>query len=175
MVISERLYPIRRPLAALCAGAAVALFGGLIGLGGAEFRLPILITVFALYAHRAIRINLLVSLATLAVSAAARLGFLPSTHVLDFTTEIVGMLAGGMVAAWLGASLLTRIPKTHIMGVIAVLLIGTAVLLAAETLFHGSNWVALSQDSMLRPFVAFAAGLWSEPSAACWALPVGSS
>ena len=48
-------------------------------------------------------------------------------------------------AAWLGASLLTRIPKTHIMGVIAVLLIGTAVLLAAETLFHGSNWVALSQ------------------------------
>ena len=74
MIASERLYPIRRPLAAVLAGAAVAILGGLIGLGGAEFRLPILITVFALYAHRAVRINLLISLATLAMSAVARLG-----------------------------------------------------------------------------------------------------
>jgi len=47
VIASERLYPIRRPLAALSAGAAVAILGGLIGLGGAEFRLPILIAVFA--------------------------------------------------------------------------------------------------------------------------------
>ena len=41
MIATERLYPIRRPLAALLAGASVALLGGLIGLGGAEFRLPL--------------------------------------------------------------------------------------------------------------------------------------
>lgn len=46
MEASERLYPIRRPAAAFCAGAAVALLGGLIGLGGAEFRLPVLIAIF---------------------------------------------------------------------------------------------------------------------------------
>ena len=69
---SDSLYPIRRPIAASCAGAAVAVLGGLIGLGGAEFRLPILITIFALYPHRAIRINLLISLATLAMSAVSR-------------------------------------------------------------------------------------------------------
>jgi uncharacterized protein len=80
VITSERLYPIRRPLAAFCAGACVAILGGLIGLGGAEFRLPILIAVFALYAHRAVRINLLVSLATLAMSAFARLSFLGSTN-----------------------------------------------------------------------------------------------
>jgi hypothetical protein len=40
----------------------VALLGDLIGLGGAEFRLPLLIAVVALYPHRAIRINLLISL-----------------------------------------------------------------------------------------------------------------
>jgi uncharacterized membrane protein YfcA len=51
---SDRHYPIRRPLAAFAAGAAIALLGGLIGLGGAEFRLPVLIAVFALYPHRAI-------------------------------------------------------------------------------------------------------------------------
>jgi hypothetical protein len=48
MISSERLYPIRRPLAATVTGAAVAILGGLIGLGGAEFRLPILIGIFAL-------------------------------------------------------------------------------------------------------------------------------
>ena len=64
---SERVYAVRRPLAAFFAGAAVGLLGGLIGLGGAEFRLPLLIAVFGLYPQRAVRINLLISLATLAV------------------------------------------------------------------------------------------------------------
>ena len=68
MIASERLYPIRRPLAAASAGIAVAIVGGLIGLGGAEFRLPILIAIFALYPHRAIRINLLISFVALAMS-----------------------------------------------------------------------------------------------------------
>ena len=46
-------------------------------LGGAEFRLPLLIAVFTLYPHRAVRINLLISLVTLAMSAAA--GTSPTT------------------------------------------------------------------------------------------------
>jgi len=100
-VASERLYPIRRPIAAALAGAAVAVLGGLIGLGGAEFRLPILITMFALYANCAVKINLLISLATLAMSAVSRLGFVQATHAADFRLEIAGLLAGGVVAAWL--------------------------------------------------------------------------
>ena len=62
---SLRLYSFRRPLAAFFAGAAVAVLGGLIGLGGAEFRLPLLIAVFERHPQRAVRINLLVSLPTL--------------------------------------------------------------------------------------------------------------
>jgi uncharacterized membrane protein YfcA len=96
METSERLYPVRRPLAAFCAGAAVATLGGLIGLGGAEFRLPLLIAIFEFYPQRAIRINLLISLATLAASAVARLGFVPATNVPGYAIEIVGMLGGGM-------------------------------------------------------------------------------
>lgn len=38
MIASERLYPIRRPMAAALAGAAVAVLGGLIGLGSAGRR-----------------------------------------------------------------------------------------------------------------------------------------
>src|SRR4029453_8315955 len=159
MIASERLYPIRRPLAAMCAGACVAVLGGLIGLGGAEFRLPVLIAVFALYPHRAIRINLLISLATLAMSVVARLSFLHSSNVADFKMEIAGMLAGGIVAAWFGAGYLRRIPKTRIMGVIAGLLLATAVLLAAETLLHGVPWTALATDTQWRWLAAICAGL----------------
>jgi uncharacterized membrane protein YfcA len=57
-----------RPGTALAVGAAVGVLGGLIGLGGAEFRLPLLIGLFALLAHQAVRLNLLVSLVTVAAS-----------------------------------------------------------------------------------------------------------
>jgi uncharacterized membrane protein YfcA len=132
-----------------------AILGGLIGLGGAEFRLPILITLFALYAHRAVRINLLISVATLAMSAVARLGFLGS-----FRVEIMGLIVGGIIAAWIGASLLSRIPKARMMTVIAVLLMITAVLLTIEALWAPQgHWAALAPDSMMRPIVAVVAGL----------------
>lgn len=159
MIASERLYPIRRPLAAAFAGASVAVLGGLIGLGGAEFRLPLLIAIFALYPHRAIRINLLISLATLAMSAVVRLSVLDSTNVPDFRLEIMGMLVGGIIAAWIGAGLLRRIPKERIMGVIAALLLATAALLAAEIFLHGAVWSALAADSAMRTPVAILAGL----------------
>src|SRR5262245_36877672 len=159
MIATERLYPIRRPLAALLAGASVALLGGLIGLGGAEFRLPLLIAVFALYPHRAIRINLLITFATLATSAAARLEFVGAADVSSHRVEILSMLVGGIIAAWIGAGYLRRIPKAHIMTVIALLLAGTAGLLAVEALLSGANWSALPHDPILHTIVGVAAGL----------------
>jgi uncharacterized membrane protein YfcA len=159
MTASERLYPIRRPLAAALAGAAVAILGGLIGLGGAEFRLPLLIGIFALFPHRAVRTNLLISLATLAMSAVARLSFVQETNVAGFQIVIAGMLVGGIVAAWLGAGYLRSIPNAKMMGVIAALLLATAALLAAETLMHGSAWSALAPGSAWTFPVAVTAGL----------------
>jgi uncharacterized membrane protein YfcA len=118
MEISKRLYPVRRPAAAFCAGAAVAILGGLIGLGGAEFRLPILIAIFELYPQRAIRVNLLISLATLAASAAARLGFVHSTNVANFSLELETVFAG--------ATHLT-LPQDQTVRAIAAVIAGTMV------------------------------------------------
>lgn len=155
----DRHYPVRRPLAAFAAGAAVALLGGLIGLGGAEFRLPLLIAVFALYPHRAIRINLLISLATLAAAAVARLGFIHDTHVASYTLEVVAMRIGGIAAAWVGAGLLSRIPKDRVMLVIATPLAAVAILLVVETSFAGSTALALPPDQILRAAVGLIAGI----------------
>jgi uncharacterized protein len=52
----------RSPAAALLYGAPIGLLGGLIGLGGAEFRLPVLAGVFGYAARRAVALNLAISL-----------------------------------------------------------------------------------------------------------------
>ena len=136
---SLRRYPVRKPLAAFSAGAAVALLAGLIGLGGAEFRLPVLMLVFALYAHRAVRINLLISLATLAAASVVRLQLIPETQVFEYLPEILAMSLAGIVAAWVGAGVLERIPKDRILPVIAILLALIASFLLAETLLQDAG------------------------------------
>jgi len=157
--VDNRNYPIRRPLAAFLAGAAVALLGGLIGLGGAEFRLPLLIMVFSLFPHRAIRINLLISLATLATAAVVRLQVTQDTQVPTFMPEIIAMSLGGIIAAWIGAGLLSKFPKHQVMSTVAVLLGGISILLVVETIYAGGSALALPADSTLRIGVALVAGL----------------
>jgi uncharacterized membrane protein YfcA len=158
-VTADRIYSVRRPLAAFLLGAAVAVLGGLIGLGGAEFRLPLLIAVFELFPHRAIRINLLISLATLAASAGSRLSFVPTVSLMDHRVEIAAMLGGGVLAAWIGAGVLVRIPKRRIIIVIATLLAAIAGLLVLETAFAGSTGLMLADDKLLRTPIAVLGGL----------------
>jgi uncharacterized protein len=111
--------------------------------------------------------NFLISLATLVSSAAARVEFLGAADVSSLGVEILSMLIGGMVAAWIGAGFLKRIPKAHIMNVIALLLAATAGLLATEALLSGVSWSAIPQDAALRAVVGVAAGLSLAQSAAC--------
>ena len=73
--------------------------------------MPLLIAIFAVLPHRAVRTNLLISLATLAMAAVVRLGVLDATSVADYRQEILGILAGGIVAAWIGAGVLARIQR----------------------------------------------------------------
>jgi uncharacterized membrane protein YfcA len=93
------------------------------------------------------------------MSAASRASFVPTPNIAGLHVEIIGMLVGGIVAAWFGASFLSRIPKNQIMGVIAVLLLGTAGLLAVESMISGTGWTALSPQSPWRGATAVAAGV----------------
>lgn len=121
--------------------------------------MPLLIAIFELYPHRAIRINLLISLATLAVSAVARFGFTHDTHVAGYVPEIVAMIVGGIVAAWIGAAALVRIPKERIVAVIAALLVAISGLLVLETAVAGLTHLALPSDQLVRVPVALVAGV----------------
>lgn len=124
--------PLRRPGLAFAAGAIIGVLGGLIGLGGAEFRLPVLIALFALPAHYAVRINLLVSLVTLAASAVARFGFATFPDLGAHAAEIAAVAGGSIAAAWFGAGLLSKMSPARLMLLIAVLLLGIGGLLGFE-------------------------------------------
>lgn len=63
-----------QPLFALGWGGLIGLLGGLIGLGGAEFRLPVLVGFFRYPVLRAIMVNLMVSLVTVTFSLGFRGG-----------------------------------------------------------------------------------------------------
>ena len=59
------------------AGAAVGVLGGMIGLGGAEFRLPLLIGLFGFAALSAVILNKAMSLVVVLVALPARLAAVP--------------------------------------------------------------------------------------------------
>ena len=65
--------------AALATGAGVGLLGGLIGLAGAEFRLPLLIGLFGFAALQAVIMNKAMSLIVVVTALPARLVAVPST------------------------------------------------------------------------------------------------
>lgn len=119
---------------AFVAGAAVGLLGGMIGLGGAEFRLPLLIGLFGFAALQAVIVNKALSLVVVTSALPARLMAVPYGDVASRWSVIVNLLAGSLIGAWLGASWATRMRSTTLYRVLAGLLVLIAIVLAAHHL-----------------------------------------
>ena len=122
----------RYPVKALLYGAPIGVLGGLIGLGGAEFRLPVLKSVFSYPTRRAVALNMAVSLVTILASLAIRLRLAPTGALLPFVPAILGLVSGSMIGAYLGASYASRIPTRHLDRLILVLLSAIGLLLIVE-------------------------------------------
>lgn len=121
------------PLAA-GTGAVVGVLGGMIGLGGAEFRLPLLIGVFGFVALQAVILNKALSLIVVATALPARLLGVPYSEVADHWGIVVNLLAGSLIGAWLGATWATRMQSRTLYRVLAVLLVLIAITLVATHL-----------------------------------------
>ncbi len=78
-------------------GALIGILGGLIGLGGAEFRLPVLVGVFRFPTLQAIVINLIVSLVTVVFSFIFRTGFVNLDSIIAHGSVILNILAGSLI------------------------------------------------------------------------------
>lgn len=114
-------------------GAPIGLLGGLIGLGGAEFRLPVLVGVFGYAARRAVALNLAISLITVVSALLIRSGSLSLAPVLDLLPVALAMIAGAVTAAYSGTALVHRISEHLLERFIFVLLvvIGAALIVEA--------------------------------------------
>ena len=125
--------------AAFGGGAIIGRLGGLIGLGGAEFRLPLLIGAFRFAALQAVILNKAMSLVVVASALPFRAAAVPLASVAAHWPIIVNLLAGSLLGAWFGAGWATRLASHTLYRVIAVLLLGTAVVLVLGSY---SQWCA---------------------------------
>ena len=113
-----------RPKLALLYSAPIGLLGGLIGLGGAEFRLPVLAGPLGYSARQAVPLNLAVTLVTILASLGSRGASLSFGSVDAYLHVILALIFGSVMGAFLGSYLAGRLSERQFERVILVLLLG---------------------------------------------------
>ena len=136
---------------------AIGLLGGLVGLGGAEFRLPVLVGLFGLATLQAVIANKALSLLVVGVAIVARLHAVPLAVLLPHWPVVLNLLAGSLLGAWWAAGWAMRLPRKTLDGVLLVLLILLACTMAAEQVFGLRALPNLAQ--ILSPWGHAAAGI----------------
>ena len=137
-------------------GAAIGVLGGMIGLGGAEFRLPVLIALFGFAALHAVILNKAMSLVVVLTALPARLPTVPFTEVAAHWSVIANLLGGTLLGAWLGARWATRMRSALLHHILAVLLVLMATVLAWS---HFGRLEALALAPVTRTIVGIVAGI----------------
>ena len=122
-------YRLTRNISGFFTGAVIGVLGGLIGLGGAEFRLPLLIGLFRFAALEAVILNKATSLVVVATALPFRAGTVPLADVLAHWPILVNLLAGSLAGAWVGAGWAVRLRTERLYRIIAVLLVLIAAVL----------------------------------------------
>lgn len=143
----------RRKLAsAFAGGGIIGVLGGLIGLGGAEFRLPLLIGWFNFAALGAVILNKAMSLVVVTFALPFRTATVPFSAIAEHWYIVVNLLAGSLAGAWVGAAWATRLRSDTLYRVMAILLVAIAIVLL---LGHD----AVADHPLLRGWAQVAAGI----------------
>lgn len=123
------------------AGALIGALGGLIGLGGAEFRLPVLVGLFRLGALQAIILNKAMSLVVVSAALLFRGGVISPAALMDHLHVALNLLAGSLMGAWWAAGRAIQLSRQWLNRIILALLIGLSVVMLFEA------WIGLHAAS----------------------------
>lgn len=136
----------------------IGTLGGLIGLGGAEFRLPVLTGVLGYRPRQAVALNLAVSLVTVVAAAGIRAGTQEWQPVVEMVPVAAAMTGGAVVAAYAGIGVVHRIPEDMLRRLILVLLVAIGVALIVEA-FLPQRVGGLGSSGVVALLVAGGCGL----------------
>jgi len=90
----------RGSVAAFAGGVGIGALGGLIGLGGAEFRLPLLIGAFRFGALEAVIVNKAMSLIVVSSALPFRTSTISFATIGSHWMIVANLLAGSLLGAW---------------------------------------------------------------------------
>jgi uncharacterized membrane protein YfcA len=128
-------------------GSLVGILGGLIGLGGAEFRLPVLVGIFKYRTLNAITINLLISLVTVSFSFLFRGGVIGLNNIIAHWPVVINILSGSLVGSYLGVNYATRVNERTLNRIVVIFLLTISFILIGHDLIFtlgtgklGSFW-----------------------------------
>ena len=122
----------RRPGLAFLYAVPIGLLGGFMGLGGAEFRLPVLAGPLRYSARQAVPPNLAISLVTLAVALLTRGRTLSFASLISLLPAIGALMTGAVITAFIGPAMASGLSEERLERVILVFLvcIGLALMIA---------------------------------------------
>jgi uncharacterized membrane protein YfcA len=102
------------------------------GLGGAEFRLPFLVTLFKKSAKKAVALNMSISLITILSSIYFRISKINLSALEPYLIVMVAIIVGSMTGAYFGAGLSQKISDALFKKVLLILLIVMGCILILE-------------------------------------------
>ncbi|XWX61084.1 sulfite exporter TauE/SafE family protein [Desulfitobacterium sp. AusDCA] len=123
----------RSALLAFLTGTPIGCLGGLIGLGGAEFRLPVLVGLFKFSARKAVALNIAISLITVLSSIIFRIPKTNVATIVPLAMIMVSIIAGSMTGAYFGADFSKKVTETLLKKTILILLVFIGCLLIFES------------------------------------------
>ncbi|GAB2182173.1 sulfite exporter TauE/SafE family protein [Denitratisoma sp. agr-D3] len=128
----------KRLTAGFFSGSLIGSLGGLIGLGGAEFRLPVLVGIFRFSTLEAVILNKAMSLVVVLMALLFRSSAISWKDVLHHWPIVANLLMGSLVGAWWAAGHAMTISRHWLNRFVLILLVALAVLMIFESL-HGIN------------------------------------
>lgn len=141
------------------AGSVIGALGGLVGLGGAEFRLPVLVGLFRLATLEAVILNKAMSLVVVAAAWVFRAKEIPPLQLLEHGDAVLNLLAGSLAGAWWAAGHAIALPRAWLDRVVMALLAGLALVMLSEAWLGPHDGAApLFRDGPARLLAGLMAG-----------------
>lgn len=144
---------------AFTAGSTIGLLGGLIGLGGAEFRLPVLVGIFKLATLEAVILNKAMSLVVVTAALIFRIKVISLDMLWAHHAIVINLLAGSLIGAWWAAGHAMTMSRKWLNRAILVLLAGLSMIILFDAFFGFQNTgVPLVSSSIILFLIGLLAG-----------------